>query len=226
MIIYGDFTCAMCYLASWRADLLDDTLDAVDWRAVEHQPSLPLTGLRPARLELEGLTGRWGDMLSLRMPGEVVPGRSPSFVASTQAAVAGYAEAYGAGVAARARRTLFRAYWVNGLDIGNPEVLRVALGDTIRNGTSTSRPLHEWGYAVTSARGPVTTAAFHLIRNWREQWSELGSPREPVLVRDDGSTARGADVLTELEHRLASHPADHHELAALAPRPQSGRFWT
>lgn len=98
MIIYGDFTCPMCYLASWRADLLDDTADAVDWRAVEHQPTVPLTGLRPARPELEGLTSRWGAMTSLRMPGEVVPGRSPSFVASTQAAVAGYAEAYGAGV--------------------------------------------------------------------------------------------------------------------------------
>ncbi|MEO6999870.1 MAG: hypothetical protein ABI112_17485 [Terracoccus sp.] len=226
MIIYGDFTCATCYLASWRADLLDGTPQAVDWRAVEHQPSLPLTGLRPARPELEGLNSRWGAMASLRMPGEVVPGRSPSFVASTQAAVAGYAEAYGAGVAERARRTLFRAYWVKGLDIGNPEVLRVLLGDTIRNGISSSQPLHEWGYAVTSARGPVTTAAFHLIRDWRKQWGELGSVREPVLVGEDGSTATGAAVLTELERRLAGHPADHHELRALAPRQQSGTFWT
>ena len=78
---------------------------------------------------------------------------------------------------------------------------------------------------MTSARGPVTTAAFHLIRDWREQWSELGSPREPVLVRDDGSTATGAEVLTDLEHRLAGRAVDHHELPTLAPRQQSGRFW-
>ncbi len=225
MIIYGDFTCPMCYLASWRADLLEDSPNAVDWRAVEHQPTLPLTGLPPAR-PVEGLTSRWGVMTSLRMPGEVVPGRSPSFVASTQAAVAGYAEAYGAGVAERARRTLFRAYWVGGLDIGNPEVLRVLLGDTIRDGASSSQPLHEWGYAVTSARAPVTTMAFHLIRDWRQQWSELGSPREPLLVDGDGSTATGGDVLAELERRLAGLPAEHHELRALAPRQRAGRFWT
>ena len=225
MIIYGDFTCPMCYLASWRADLLDDTADAVDWRAVEHQPTVPLTGLRPARPELEGLTSRWGAMTSLRMPGEVVPGRSPSFVASTQAAVAGYAEAYGAGVADGARRALFRAYWVGGLDIGNPEVLRVLLGDIIRSGHSSSRPLHEWGYAVTSARGPVTTAAFHLIRDWNQQWRELGAPREPLLVDDDGSTATGGDVLAELERRLSGRPTDRHELPALPPRQLAGRFW-
>lgn len=226
MIIYGDFTCAMCYLASWRADLLDDTPDAVDWRAVEHQPSLPLTGLRPGRPELEGRSSQWGAMDSLRMPGELVPGRSPSFVASTQAAVAGYAEAYGAGVAERARRALFRAYWVNGLDIGNPEVLRTALGDIIRSGHSTSRPLREWGYAVTSARGPVTTVAFHLIRDWREQWTELGAPREPVLVGTDGWTAHGGDVLAELGRRVEEHSTGRHDLPALAPKQQSGRFWT
>ncbi|OFE15633.1 hypothetical protein BA895_21950 [Humibacillus sp. DSM 29435] len=226
MIIYGDFTCPMCYLASWRADLLDGTADAVDWRAVEHQPTVPLTGLRPARAELEGLSGRWATMSSLRMPGEAVPGRSPSFVASTQAAVAGYAEAYGAGVAEPARRALFRAYWVGGLDIGNPEVLRGLLGDIIRSGHSSSRPLHEWGYAVTSARGPVTTAAFLLIRDWREQWSELGSPREPLLVDADGSTTTGGDVLARLEGQISGRPTDRHELPALAPRPLAGRFWT
>ena len=124
-----------------------------------------------------------------------------------------------------ARRALFRAYWVGGLDIGNPEVLRVLLGDIIRSGHSSSRPLHEWGYAVTSARGPVTTAAFHLIRDWNQQWRELGAPREPLLVDDDGSTATGGDVLAELERRLSGRPTDRHELPALPPRQLAGRFW-
>ncbi|MEO6790071.1 MAG: hypothetical protein ABI187_03815 [Ornithinibacter sp.] len=226
MIIYGDFTCPLCYLTSWRADVLEGTPYAVDWRAVEHQPGLPLTGLRTGHREVDALTSRWGDMNSHRIPGEVLPGRSPSFLASTRAAVAGYAEAYGAGVAERARRELFRAYWVRGLDIGNPEVLRGVLGDTIRNGTSSSQPLHDWGYAVTSARGPITTVAFHLIRDWHHQWSELGSPRAPLLVADDGSTAAGGEVLAECERLVAGRPADGHELPALAPRQLSGRFWT
>lgn len=105
---------------------------------------------------------------------------------------------------------------MNGLEVGNPEVLRAALGGTIPNGNASSQPLHEWGYAVTSARGPVTTVAFHLIRDWRQQWSEPSAPREPVLVDGAGSTTTSGQVLAELERRLAGHPADHHELGCLA----------
>lgn len=226
MIVYGDFTCPACYLASWRSDLLDDSLHVVDWRAVEHRPGLPFTGARAGRPELARLTSQWAALASLRMPGEILPGRAPSFVASTQAAVAGYAEAYGAGVAERARRALFRAYWVDGLDIGDPEVLRRLLADTIRSGHSRSQPLREWGYAVTSARGPVTSGAFRLICDWQQQWQQLGGSLEPVLVDGDRPVITGSDALGELGRRLAGRPAGHHDLPTLPSRQPSDRFWT
>lgn len=229
IVVYGDFTCANCYLASWRTELLDHTTHAVDWRAVEHRPSLPFTGARAGRPEMGELTKGWAAVASLRMPGETLPGRAPSFVANSQAAVAGYAEAYGAGVAERARQVLFHAYWVDGLDIGHPEVLRVLLADTILSGHSSSQPLREWGYAVTPARGPVTMVACRLITGWRQQWRSLGAPLEPALVDDDHGVTTGRDALARLERRLTNgdhDQNDHHDLPALPSRQPSGAFWT
>jgi 2-hydroxychromene-2-carboxylate isomerase len=45
LVIYGDFNCPYSYLASQRADLLCRSGHAaVDWRAVEHDPGLTVTG--------------------------------------------------------------------------------------------------------------------------------------------------------------------------------------
>jgi hypothetical protein len=47
VIVYGDFNCSYGYLASQRVDLLKQLGKAeLDWRAVEHDPRLPLTGAR------------------------------------------------------------------------------------------------------------------------------------------------------------------------------------
>lgn len=226
IVIYGDFTCPSCYLASWRAELLDHTVHAVDWRAVAHRPSLPFTGGPAGGPAMRELTKQWAAVASLRTPGETLPGRAPSFLASSQAATAGYAEAYGAGVAERARRVLFQAYWVDGLDIGNPEVLRVLLADTILSGSSSSQPLHEWGYAVTSAHGPITTAASHLIDDWQQQWRDLGSPPEPALVHDRNAVTTGDEALAYLARQVRVEIHHHHGLAPLPTRQLAGAFWT
>ena len=47
VIVYGEFNCSYGYLASQRVDLLKQLGKAeLDWRAVEHDPRLPLTGSR------------------------------------------------------------------------------------------------------------------------------------------------------------------------------------
>lgn len=224
-IVYGDFTCAACYLASRRADLLFADQHPVDWRAVEHHPGMPLTGKRLAQQEREQMDREWSSVLALLRPGEDLPGRPPSFLASTRAAVAGYAEAYGAGVAERARRLLFHAYWVDGQDIGHPDVLRVLLAAAIRSGHSTSEPLREWGYAVSPARGPLTSVGYHLILDWRQQWHDLGQPCEPTLLDSTDGAITGSAALAELGDLVSGPFSEHPELDPL-PKPQSsGRFW-
>jgi hypothetical protein len=49
VIVYGDFNCLHCYLASQRADQLARAGKAdVEWRAVEHRPWTDTSGPRGA----------------------------------------------------------------------------------------------------------------------------------------------------------------------------------
>lgn len=200
-VVYGDFTCPFSYLASRRIDLLDDRDGEVEWRAVEHAPHTPLNGLRLDPEAAKDAEREWRRVQELLLPDEELPGRPPTVLSSTQAAVAAYAEAVGAGVGPAVRRLLFRAYWVDGLDIGNPEILRPLLAATVRAGTSTSAPLHEFGYAVTPARGPITSDAYRRIREWHKQWVSLGDPTIPTM-QEDGQTISGVPALIRLGERI------------------------
>ena len=63
IIVYADFSCPYCYLASLRADqLLWSGAAEIDWRAVTH--AAPMTG---------AMTGTWPR--SRRSPGRVRRGR-------------------------------------------------------------------------------------------------------------------------------------------------------
>ena len=128
VIVYGDFNCPYSYLASQRADLLSRAGVAVDWRAVEHDRGLPVTGSRS-----DSDRATWdrelAEVASLARPGEHVPAAPPVLVSNTQAAVAAYAEAVSDGVAGELRRRLFRAIWVQGLHLSSAyEVRRLITG--------------------------------------------------------------------------------------------------
>lgn len=120
LIVYADFSSPLCYVASSRSDALRAAGIDVDWRAVERAPSLPVTGRRldnTSRAELDAELAETVDML---LPDERLDWTMPDLIPKTEAAVAGYAEAYGAGVADDVRRLLFRAYWRRNVDIGDP----------------------------------------------------------------------------------------------------------
>lgn len=196
-----------------------------DWRAVEHRPRLPLTGLR---LDPQARAVRDRELMAtvqvLASPGEELPGRAPAVLPHTGAAVAAYAEAYGAGVADLVRPLLFRAYWVEGRNIGDPEVLRRLLPAAFAQGSRTSDPIRDFGYAVTSQHGPITTAAYRRIREWQQDWLALGTTVSLTLTTDE-ATVTGAAALSELrtissreDARLAATGADA-EPRALVGQP-------
>jgi 2-hydroxychromene-2-carboxylate isomerase len=205
LVVYGDFGCAMCYLASQRVDELTRAGVAVEWRAVEHRPELPVTGLRPDVDTRSAADRAVADARALGRPGERLPVAGPALVPKTQAAVSAYAEGCGAEVGDEIRRLLFTAYWVDGMDIGNPEVLLTLLGGTFMRGKAISEPIREWGFAVAVTRGPITSRAWRLIRDWNQEWQALGRPELPSLW-DATRIQSGERALGQLADEVSQAP--------------------
>jgi 2-hydroxychromene-2-carboxylate isomerase len=171
LVVFADFNCPYSWLASARADVLLELRSTdVEWRAVEHDPTIsepsdPVDGERQAPLdrELEEVRG-------LLQPDEVFPLRRPPVLPNTARAVAAFATAPPQERPAL-RRRLFTALWIDGRDIGDDRVLR-DLG------------------ASPSDRGTA------LASGWRAAWLGTGGPVVPTLVQPDGDVARGVEALT------------------------------
>lgn len=195
-VLYADFGYPCCYLAGRAVDALSSTGVEVDWRAVEHEPRLSKSP-RPMADDDRALLTDEPAVWELLAPGED-PAAAPRTVPNTAAAVAGYAEAYGAGVADDARRLLLKAYWVDHANIGDPEVLRRLLAGPLLRGRSGCDAIQRFGFAVSANREPVTTGAWRRIRAWREEWEQLGTRALPTLVGEGGTVAGAADVVGRL----------------------------
>lgn len=219
--LYGDLTCPWSYLASRRAALLATAGVVVDWWMVEHDRPVP--GRQPDHEARVEATRRDLARVEQRLlPGEQLPAVPASFVPYTRPAVSGYAEAYLAGVGPQARRLLFAAYWLHGIDLGGARVVRSLLADTVRSGHSTSEPIRDWGYAVDVTGAPVTTAAWHLVRQWRRGWAG-GGQVVPALLLDDGRRLRGVEAVEWLGSEVARYGIDPGLLGQVAPLPEKPR---
>ena len=224
MMVYGDFNCPYSYLASQRADLLSRAGVAVDWRAVEHDRGLPVTGSRS-----DSDRATWdrelAEVASLALPGEHVPDRPPVLVSNTKAAVAAYAEAVSDGVAGELRRRLFRAIWVQGLHLSSAyEVRRLITGvmwpqeditdrlaspdipSLLLRDPDMARIVRRSGGTIAPDGGPLTTAGWRRIRQWRQEWLALPSQVIPAVIGPDQIVRPGIEGLRYLAD-LASTPA-------------------
>jgi hypothetical protein len=216
IVLYGDFTCPWSYLASRRAAVLATDGVEVDWRAVEHEP------WRPRRYPDSRLDCLREELARVRMallPGETLPVSLAGLVPYTKAAVSGYAESTGAGVADYARLVLFDAFWRHGVDLGDATTIRTLLADAIRSGCSTSDPLQRWGFAPDVTGGPVTTTAWRLIRQWAREWRGTGKEIVPVLRVDDSAPIFGHDAVDRLSAELVRRGLD----GLPAPVPEAPR---
>lgn len=145
MIICADFSSAYCYLASLRVDRLTTAgQDPVDWRAVEHRPGLPRPGLHLSGTA-QVIRGReLAAARCLLTHREEFDARNPRFLPNTRLANDAYAIARAHGFGDEARRALFDAFWVQGLHIGHPDVVKRLLPETLNPSRSTQTHTQDW----------------------------------------------------------------------------------
>lgn len=219
-VLYGDFSCPWSYLAHSRLLRLRATGRTFELRAVEHDP-WRARPTQSADQSLACLTEELDRVAALLLPGETLPLAPPRAVPHTRAAISGYAEAFGAGVAEIAAPRLFDAYWTHGTDLSSPAAVRSLLDDAVMAGISPSDPLRRWGHAVDVTGGPMTTTAWRLVRGWREEWSALEKEVVPVLVLPDGEQVYGVDAVEHLGRLVAASGVDPSaELTPPEPGPR------
>jgi 2-hydroxychromene-2-carboxylate isomerase len=217
LIIYGDFNCPYSYLASQRTDrLIRAGAARIDWRAVEHDPKLALTGTHS-----EAAHSSWekelAEVATLALPGEDVPAAPSALISNTHAAVAAYAEAVADGIGGELRRRLFAAIWVQGRHLsGASEVRRLVTGlmwqpeeiayrlaspdmpGLLDRDPDLGRLLRRSGGTIAGDGEPLTTAGWRRIRRWREDWLALPSQVIPVVIGPDQVVRSGSDGLRYL----------------------------
>jgi hypothetical protein len=203
--VWGDFTCPWSHLAWRRTERLAGEGVAIDWRTVEHDP---WHHLNPTDVtdRFRALHDEVPQVVAHLLPGEPLPYTLKGHVPFTGAATSAYAEAYDAGVSRPVRRRLFEAFWQNGVDLDDARVLRALLADDLLKGSSTSEPVWRWGLACDVTGGPISSAAWHLIRDWRSQWKDLGGTVPTLVV--DGRGIIGVDAVDWLGMRLRGRGLD------------------
>jgi predicted DsbA family dithiol-disulfide isomerase len=173
LVVYGDFNCPYSCLASARADaLVERGTAAVEWRAVEHDPSIPAPS-EPVDGDLATMLDREvAEVRGLLRPGEVFPIRRPPVHPNSAASVAAFA-ASPPDRSPALRRRVFEALWFDGRDIGDRTVL-AELG-------------------AGEATDAVERAA-----TWRDEWLRFDRRVVPMLVLPDGYVSRGLGALGRL----------------------------
>jgi 2-hydroxychromene-2-carboxylate isomerase len=177
LTVYGDFNCPFSALASRRADMLLSATDAyaLDWRAIQHDPTIPPAGEPVEGPTALGLAREIATIVELsdhdvRLRLEVPRVRSNTAVACAALAAAGD----GADVL---RRRMFTAVWLESRNISDPaEIDR--LGGVERDDVT--------------------------ARRWQDEFEALARPITPTLVLPDGYISRGLGALARLAGLVAA----------------------
>jgi 2-hydroxychromene-2-carboxylate isomerase len=173
LIIYGDFNCPYSCLASVRADtLIERGTAAVEWRAVEHDPTIPTPSRPVSGAVATMLDGELDEIRGLLRDDDTFPIRRPPVQPNSRRAIETFAGTV-SDEAHELRRRLFAALWFDGRDIGDPALVAALGGDV---GADT--------------RDRVST--------WHAIWSGHDRRVVPMLVLPDGYVSRGLGALARL----------------------------
>jgi 2-hydroxychromene-2-carboxylate isomerase len=225
LIVYGDFNCPYSYLASQRADVLARLDGAeVEWRAVEHDPRLPLTGL-PSSGDQERWKRDLAEVAALARPGERPPAAVPKLISNTEAAVAAYAEAVSDGVQGELRRRLFSEIWERQRHLSSPYEVRKLVAELMYVSTPLAvilttpdmptrahriRDLRRLprisGCTIAVDGGPLTYVGYQRIKDWRQEWQSGGGETVPALTLDGGDMISGVAAVIRLGELVEAAP--------------------
>jgi 2-hydroxychromene-2-carboxylate isomerase len=217
VIIYADFNCPYSYLASLRVDrLIRSGTAEVDWRAVEHDRGLAVTGT-PSAASRAAWDRELAEVGALALPGERPPAAPPPVVSNTTAAVAAYAEAVTDGIQDELRRRLFHAIWAEGRHMSSAYQVRRLITDLMWPAESVlarlaspdlpgaldhdpdlTRIVRRSGGTIAPDGGPLTTTGYRRIRQWRQEWLALPRQVVPAVTGPGGSVYSGSDGLRYL----------------------------
>jgi predicted DsbA family dithiol-disulfide isomerase len=125
VIIYSDYICPFCYIGKNRIDRLQEEFDVdVEWRGLEIHPETPQEG---QTLEEMGLNPHYIDMVieNVNKLAEEINLilKSPSKISNSKMALQLCEYAKDNGRFNKYHEEVFRAYWEDGDDIGDIEVL-------------------------------------------------------------------------------------------------------
>lgn len=121
--LYSDFICPYCYVGEHGAAPALEALDlTLAWRGYEIHPEIPAEGISAQRLRELGLGGQWRRIESFAESAGV-PINRPPILPSSRLALEGAESARRAGLLDAYRDRIFRAFFLEGQDIGNPELL-------------------------------------------------------------------------------------------------------
>lgn len=202
LVVLADVTTPESLVASQLVDrLLDHRVD-VAWRAVQAAGTHLFT-TRP--LPADGAVARSERVRALAAEFEIhlpEPWTHPTTLPSNAPAVAALAEADCSGVLRSVRQRLFRAYWMDRLDIGNPDTLRTLLSLHFLRGIQRPSPVGDFGYAVSIGGGPVTTLGWRRMHEWQQLWVDSGKPELPAVLGSGDGVVSGEAALQVLHDAI------------------------
>ena len=188
VVIYGDFNCPFSAVADSRsARLAADGLVRVDWRCVEHDPTIgpnetPLTADQRTAFDAE--LAQISDLLDDH---ELNRFRTPSRRLNTRDLNLLYASVP-PSVRPALRSALFRAYWIDDLDLTDDAVV-ATISESLINSAQDDEPLPNGG---------------RLAAAWQREWAAMDRAVVPTMVLPDGYVSRGLGALTRLSNRSVS----------------------
>ncbi len=177
--VFSDYICPFCFIGKRRADKLAEELAVQPvWKGYEIHPEVPPEGIPLSRFApemisgLEARVGALAEEIGLEM-------RMPELLSNSRLALLGGEFAREAGKAHEYHEAVFRAYFQEGKDIGNINVLVEIAGATALDGMFFKK-------AIESAENA------HLLDASLNEARSLGLTGVPSFVFANGDVVIGA----------------------------------